>query len=145
VTDRNAAPPPPDGFVILPRGPFMTLNGPVYYRPDAAPEGAEQAIFVRESHTNNGGILHGGMMASFLDVLLGAAARDGAGRQVVTVQMSIEYHRMVRPGEWLMGKARMTHSTRDLVFAEGHAFVGSRAVARASGVFKMMGQIRPQS
>jgi uncharacterized protein (TIGR00369 family) len=120
----------------------MSLNGPVYHRPAAAPD-AELAIFIREAHTNSGGILHGGMMMSFLDVLLGAAARDGCGgTPVVTVQVSVEFHRMVRPGEWLMGKARMTHATRDLVFAEGHAFVGTRQVSRASGVFKLMGQIR---
>jgi uncharacterized protein (TIGR00369 family) len=139
VTEAEA--PRPDGFVPLPRGPFSTLNGPILHRPGAAPE-TEHAIFVLSRHTNSGGILHGGMLATFMDVLLGAACTDNLGRPVVTVQMSIEYHRMIRPGEWLMGRGRLTHATRDLAFAEAHAFVGEREIGRASGVFKLMHPIR---
>jgi uncharacterized protein (TIGR00369 family) len=141
LTRDLEAPSPPDGFIPLPRGPFATLNGPLLHRPAAAPE-AEHLLFVLPRHTNGGGILHGGMMATFMDVLLGAACTNNLGRPVVTVQMSIEYHRMVRPGEWLSGRARLTHATRDLAFAEGQAFVGERQVGRASGVFKLMSAIR---
>jgi uncharacterized protein (TIGR00369 family) len=137
----DEVPPPPAGFILLPRGPFMEANGPLFHRPDAAPE-ADQALFVLSRHTNSGGIMHGGMFMTFMDGLLGAAGRQAVGRPVVTVQMSIEFHRMVRPGEWLRGRARLTHATRDLAFCEGHAFVGEREVGRASGVFKQMSAIR---
>jgi uncharacterized protein (TIGR00369 family) len=141
VTADVEAPAPPEGFVILPRGPFLTANGPLYHRPEAAP-GAEHALFLRKLHTNTVGILHGGMLASFLDGLLGAAVMTASARLGVTVHLSIECLRMARPGEWLLGEARMTHATRDLAFAEGRAFVGQVDVGRASGVFKLMGATR---
>jgi acyl-coenzyme A thioesterase PaaI-like protein len=64
------------------------------------------------------------------------------GRWAMTVHLSVDFLRMARPGEWLQGRAEMTHATRELAFAEGRAFIGAREIGRASGVFKLMSQTR---
>ena len=135
-------PPPPEGFVRSEnRGEFSAHNGPYFHRISA--DGLiEQAVFLQPRHTNAVGVLHGGMLAAFLDGLLGGAVSRGAGRTGVTIQLSVEFLRMARAGDWLQGEARLNHATRDVAFAEGRAFVGSVEVGRASGVFKLMGRAR---
>lgn len=125
------------------RGEFQQHNGPWWQRiSEADPQLIEHAVFLESRHTNGLGVLHGGMLSTFLDGLLGSAVRRGAGRTCVTVQLSVDFLRMARQGAWLTGQARMTHAAADLGFAEGQALVRGRVVGRASGVFKLMD--RPQ-
>jgi uncharacterized protein (TIGR00369 family) len=136
--DEGPAPPPPEGYApIEARGGYARHNGPFFRRPSH--EGrVEEAFWIRPRHTNGLGILHGGMVSSFLDRLLGTAVGQAAGRTGVTVQLSVDFLRMARAGEWLQGSAQVTQVAQDLAFAEGRAFVGEREVARATGVFKLM-------
>jgi uncharacterized protein (TIGR00369 family) len=133
-----AAPVPPDGYVLAEgRGKFSTHNGPYYVRQG---DGAlvEQAFFALDRHANGVGIVHGGMLAAFMDGVLAAAVWKGCQQRAVTIHLSIDYLHMARQGEWVMGEARMTRATRDVAFAEGRAHVGGRDVVRCSGVFKLM-------
>jgi len=137
--DDEAIPPPPPGFMRSEgRGEFSTHNGPYFHRPGEA-EAVEHALFILPRHTNGLGVLHGGMLSAFLDGLLGGAVFRAAGRTGMTIHLSVDFLRMARRGEWLQGEARVTQLTREVAFAEGHAFVGGRVVGRASGVFKLMG------
>lgn len=135
-------PPPPAGFVRSEgRGEFSSHNGPYFHRPIEG-DRVEFALFILSRHTNGLGVLHGGMLASFLDGLLGGAVFKAVGRTGMTIHLSVDFLRMARRGEWLQGEARMTRATRDVAFAEGRAMVGVREVGRASGVFKLMGARR---
>jgi uncharacterized protein (TIGR00369 family) len=142
MNDDDLVPEPPPGFVRLDRrGEFTLRNGPLFERlPDHDHACIEHAIFILPRHANGLGVLHGGMLATFLDGLLGGAARRGSGRVGVTVHLSVDFLRMARKGEWLMGEGRMTRCTRDLAFAEGRAYIGDAEVGRASGIFKLMGR-----
>jgi uncharacterized protein (TIGR00369 family) len=132
-----ATPPPPEGFVIQPgRGAFTTHNGPYYHKP--VEEGACQAFLALDRHCNGVGLIHGGMLSAFLDGLLASAAARATKTTPVTIHLSIDYLDMGRAGDWVVGEARVTRSTRDLAFVEGSARVGGRDLARASGVFKLM-------
>lgn len=64
------------------------------------------------------GILHGGVTAVFLDSAMGWSIADRTGRQVVTVQLNVNY---VKPGrgELLVVRARPTHTGRFTAVAEG--------------------------
>jgi uncharacterized protein (TIGR00369 family) len=133
------APPaePPDGFVPFERrGPFSRHNGPFFHRPNAAE--TEHGFYVLRRHCNGFGIAHGGLLASFLDGLLGHAVSDDAGRAAVTIQLSLSYLAMARTGEWVRGEARVTRRTADVAFAEAKACVGERDVVRAAAVFKLL-------
>lgn len=64
------------------------------------------------------GILHGGVTAVFLDSAMGWSIADRTGRQVVTVQLNVNY---VKPGrgQRLVVRARPTHTGRFTAVAEG--------------------------
>jgi uncharacterized protein (TIGR00369 family) len=130
-------PPPPEGFVLSAgRGAFTTHNGPYYHR--ETPGGAMQAFYALPRHCNGVGLIHGGMLSAFLDGLLAGAAGRATGASPVTVHLSVDFLDMGRAGEWVIGEAHVTRTTRDLAFAEGVARIGERQLARASGVFKLM-------
>lgn len=142
MTAQEPLPAPPAGFTPLDgRGGFTTHTGPLFQR---LPEGeggvVEQALYILPRHTNALGVLHGGMLSTFLDGLLGAAVRRGSQRTGVTIHLSVDFLRMARKGEWLIGEGRMTQASSDVAFAEGRAFVGRSEVGRATGVFKLMGR-----
>ncbi len=118
------------------RGAFTSHNGPFYYRPSE--DGAHQAFFARLRHCNSVGLIHGGMLSAFLDGLLAAAAGRAAQATPVTVNLSVNFVDMGRAGDWVVGEARVTRTTRDLAFVEGKAAVLGRDLARASGVFKLL-------
>jgi uncharacterized protein (TIGR00369 family) len=136
VADREA-PAPPEGFQASDgRGPFSTVNGPIFHR--LLDEHVQHAFFAEHRHTNGMGLVHGGMMTAFLDGLLAAAVFRGAQRPAVTIHLSVDFLHMVRAGEWVIGEARLTRATQEVAFAEGRAFVGGRDLVRATGVFKLM-------
>jgi len=127
---------PPEGFVLAEkRGPFTRHNGPIFVRPG---EVAQQGFYALDRHCNGLGIVHGGMLASFIDGLLGHACGLAVRAPAVTVHLSLDYLSMAREGDWIEGEARVVRHARDIVFVEGRAFVGPKDVIRASGVFKVM-------
>jgi uncharacterized protein (TIGR00369 family) len=130
-------PTPPPGFELQTgRGAFTSHNGPYYRRP--TDEGVEQAFFALPRHCNGVGIVHGGMLSSFLDGLLAGAASRGTDATAVTIHLSVDFLAMGRAGEWILGEAKLTRATREIAFAEGHVRVAGRVIARATGVFRLM-------
>jgi uncharacterized protein (TIGR00369 family) len=140
MSDEETIPPPPEGFVRAEgRGLFSTRNGPYFVRPGEGPL-VEQAFYAAPRHANGVGIVHGGMLSAFMDGVLAGAVWRGTQRRAVTIHLSIDFLHMARPGEWILGEARLTRATREVAFAEGRAYVGGRDVVRVSGVFKLMGE-----
>jgi uncharacterized protein (TIGR00369 family) len=104
-------------------------------------EGRFQLGFrVEPRHTNPMGICHGGMMASFCDMLLPMSAhRDPAVgfRFLPTISLQIDYLAMTPLGAWVQGEGQVLRSTRSMVFAQGLVTADGAPVARVSGVFKI--------
>jgi uncharacterized protein (TIGR00369 family) len=138
VSDADErVPDPPAGFVPMARrGAFSQHNGPYFSRPGAA--GVEQAFFALPRHCNGVGIVHGGMLAGFLDGVLAHAVGEATGRPSVTIHLSIDYLTMARAGEWVIGEARLTRATREVAFAEARLHAGGPDLVRGSGLFKLM-------
>ena len=138
MIDRDVVPPPPEGVVeSTGRGAFSGHNGPYFHRAQMG-ELTEQAFYALPRHANGLGLVHGGMLSAFLDGLMGATVFRATRQTAVTIHLSIDFLHMARVGEWVIGEARATRSTKEICFVEGRAFVGSRDVVRASGVFKLM-------
>ncbi|MFN3514534.1 MAG: PaaI family thioesterase [Phenylobacterium sp.] len=134
---EDQIPHPPAGFVRSGnRGPFSSHNGPYFHRAEG--EATEQAFFALPRHANGLGIVHGGMLTSFLDGLLGAAVFRATRRTGVTIHLSVDFLHMARVGEWVLGEAKVTRATREVAFVEGRVYVGGHDVVRGSGVFKLM-------
>ena len=137
MTHTDAILKPPEGFALMTgRGEFSTRNGPYYVR--EAEIGVEQAFFASSHHCNGMGIVHGGMLAAFLDGLVAHSVGKTAGRPCVTIQLSINYLSIARKGEWVIGEAHVTRQTKEVAFAEARLHAGGRDVVRATGVFKLM-------
>jgi uncharacterized protein (TIGR00369 family) len=137
VPDRDQIPPPPSGFEPSTRGPYTTHNGPFFHKINA--DGSfEHAFYAVQRHCNGMGIVHGGMLSTFLDGLLARAVYMAAETSSVTMHLSIDFLSMARAGEWVFGDARVTRRTKDVAFAEGRIRVGDKDVLRGSGVFKLM-------
>jgi uncharacterized protein (TIGR00369 family) len=142
VSDDPLVPAPPAGFVqSASRGEFSEHNGPFFHRVSGGePDVVEHAFYILPRHTNGLGLLHGGMLSAFLDGAMGAAVSRRARRPGLTIHLSVDFERMARRGEWLVARARTTHATRDVAFAEAQALVDGRVVGRSTGIFKLMGR-----
>ena len=130
----------PAGFVPLAvPGKFMQVNGPLYIRHEG---GSVQLGFrVEERHTNPMDICHGGMMASFCDMLLPIATlrlrREIGSRFLPTVSLQIDYLAPVALGSWVEGETEVLRVTRTLIFAQALVTADGEPAARASGILKI--------
>ena len=129
---------PPEGCVLsASRGPYSTHNGPYFHR-EIQGEATEHAFLALPRHANGLGLVHGGMLTSFMDGLLAAAVWRASRRSSVTIHLSVDFLHMARVGQWVFGESRVTRLTRDVAFVEGRAHAIGTDVVRASGVFKLM-------
>jgi uncharacterized protein (TIGR00369 family) len=130
----------PEGFQERRFGDgFIGVNGPLYARRTG---GAFQLGFrVERRHCNPMGICHGGMMATFCDMLLPISAHvlssDVANRFLPTINLQIDYLAASPLGSWVQGEAQLLRATRSLVFMQGLVHADGVAVARVSGIFKI--------
>jgi uncharacterized protein (TIGR00369 family) len=120
-------------------GGFMAVNGPLYARRSDA--GFQLGFRVEERHCNPMGICHGGMMATFCDMLLPISAhvlsKELASRFLPTINLQIDYLAASPLGAWVQGQAQLLRATRALVFMQGLVHADDAVVARVSGIFKI--------
>lgn len=121
---------PPEGFIeIPPVGNFDTMMGRLYGRSEAG--GMVMGFRVAHRHINAHGTCHGGMLASFAD-MLAYATRVAAGlheTSTPTVSLAVEYLRPVLLGAWVEGRCELTKQGQRLLF--------SRITARVDGITVM--------
>ncbi len=136
----------PAGFTLLKLGgDFVKANGPLYesFEGDAYRLGFR----VEKRHTNTMRICHGGMMATFCDMLLPITAirrvESLGDKFLPTVSLDIDYLAPSPLGAWVQGEAQVLRSTRSLVFAQGLVTADGEPVARVSGVFKIGAAVAP--
>lgn len=137
TTPSDAVPP---GFQPHPAGgPFMAANGPLYLR--VLDGQARVGLRIEPRHTNPMGHLHGGMMASFCDMLVPLAVHhqnpELAQHFLPTISLQIDYLAPAPLGSWIEGQAELLRATRSLVFAQGLVTADGTRCARVSGVFKI--------
>ncbi len=140
ASQPDAAPDVPEGFrVARVGGGFIRANGPLYAR---LHEGRFQLAFrVEERHCNPMKNCHGGMLASFADMLMPFAAlyQDAEGKErrfLPTVSLQIDYLAGAPLGCWVQGEAQVLRETRNLMFAQGLVYADDALAMRISGVFK---------
>ena len=143
-----SAPAVPDGFAELRLGgEFVRANGPLFER--FAGDTYQLGFRVEKRHCNTMRICHGGMMATFCDMLLPITAfRRVASlgeRFLPTVSLDIDYLAPAPLGAWVQGEAQVLRTTRTMVFAQGLVSADGEPVARVSGVFKIGGAFVPPS
>ena len=130
----------PPGFVPFPAGGnFMHINGPLYLLHQGGV--VKFGMRVQERHINPMGNLHGGMMASFCDMLIPLTvhrtSQQPGRRFLPTISLQIDYLAPAPLGAWVEGEAEPLRITRSLVFAQGLVTADGMPCARVSGVFKI--------
>lgn len=130
----------PSGFAPLPiGGEFMAVNGPLYVR--SADGRAQLGFRVLRRHTNPLNICHGGMLASFADMLLPVCIHRQSAevglRFLPTISLQLDYLAPAPLGAWVQGEADVLRVTRTMVFAQGVARIDGTPVIRVSGIFKI--------
>lgn len=120
-------------------GEFIGNNGPLFLR--EADGRVQLGFYVERRHTNGMLICHGGMMASFCDMLLPISARrlaHGIGDTFLpTVSLQVDYLAPARVDAWVEGEAQVLRATRNLVFMQGIVTANGATAARASGILKV--------
>ncbi|GMV45485.1 MAG: hypothetical protein AMXMBFR66_08830 [Pseudomonadota bacterium] len=130
----------PPGFApVRFGGAFIEGVGPLYVR-------HEDGLFrlglrVEPRHCNPRGVCHGGMLATFCDMLLPIGTHylsAEAGRRFLpTVSLQLDYLAPVALGAWLEGRCEVLRVARSMVFAQGLVLADGVAAVRCSGTFKI--------
>lgn len=128
-----------DGFRPHRDDGFLGYVGPIWERVDE--EGVTLAFQATQKHANLRGVVHGGMLMTLADRLLGMLGRmRNENRHQATVQMDVHFFAPARIGDVVTGRARILQDTRSLFFIEGDLFVGDTRVLSARGVWKKLGE-----
>ena len=115
----------------------MALNGPLYARMQG--DRLQLGFRVEARHTNPLNICHGGMLATFADMLLPCLAMYQSGterRFLPTISLQIDYLASAAPGAWVQGEGEVLRTTRNMVFAQGLISADGVPAMRVSGIFK---------
>lgn len=116
---------------------FIDLVGPMWHR--LADKLHEYAIVAQPKHRNRRGLVQGGLLMTLADRACGMTARFETGSQLLaTIQMDTQFIDAGKIGDVLITRPRVVRATRSLIFMSTEVHAGSRCVAMASGVFKVM-------
>jgi uncharacterized protein (TIGR00369 family) len=130
----------PPGFKPLPTmGGFLETNGPLYVRHEG--DLVRLGFRVEARHTNPVGICHGGMMATFCDMLMPISihrkSKEVGMRFLPTINLQIDYLAPAPLGAWVEGEAEVLKVTRSLIFGQGLVTADGEIAVRVSGIFKI--------
>jgi acyl-coenzyme A thioesterase PaaI-like protein len=117
---------------------FESLVGPLYEK-----WGGEQYVcgFRAAPHHGNGrGVVHGGMLFTFVDHTLGNMVGERfENKPCATVTLNVDYLAGAKIGEWIECTGAITRETRSLIFIKGQLTINGQIVMMASGVWKKLG------
>ena len=83
---------------------FAEANGPWFEKIEGGR--ADPRLPPGPQHANTLGIVHGGMLAAFLDSVMGTAVWHTLDRRAVTLRLSIDYVGPGKVDEWLQAEGR---------------------------------------
>ena len=119
-------------------GDFIAFNGPLYGR--LTGEKIVIGFRVEQRHTNPLGICHGGMLATFADMMVPCTVMymtDRERRFLPTISLQIDYMGPAPLGAWVQGEAQVLRTTRKLLFGQGLVTADGEPALRFSGIFKL--------
>lgn len=131
----------PEGFEPMPlSGGLFDVIGPIYQRQI---DGVWRygMLMDAERHTNVRGVVHGGVLTSFLDQFMGKLVWDAlVDKLAATISLSTDFLAGAGPGDWVEGEGEITRQTGSLVFMRARAFTDGKTLVTASGIWKVIGQ-----
>jgi len=130
----------PPGFeVFRNQVGFSGHVGPFYVRKPINGHTLAFGFRVLPQHINQGGVVHGGMLVTFIDHALGAMVFTGAGRKPCsTISLDCNFVSPARLGDWVECTGEVVRATSSVMFMEGRLRVGERTLLQAKGIWKVL-------
>ncbi|GGO77305.1 PaaI family thioesterase [Nocardioides deserti] len=108
--------------------------------PDVSDGSARLEVEVDERHLNPAGTVHGGLFATLVDTVMGAAVRSAGEDQVpATSQLTVTYLRPGKPGT-LVVTAEVRKRGQDLTICEAGVEQDGKDLVHAVATFVLLGQ-----
>jgi uncharacterized protein (TIGR00369 family) len=131
----------PPGFRQLTEASgFAAANGPWF-------EKLEDGRAIRgfrpgPQHANALGIVHGGMLAAFLDSAMGTAVFHTLKRRAVTLRLSLDYLGPGRLGDWLQAEGEVVGHDEHVAQVRGRLYGPRHDVLAGLGAFALLSRQR---
>ena len=93
-------------------------------------------------HLNAGGVLHGGMVMTFADIVLAQAVSRVADPPFVTIRLTTDFIGIAVEGDWVEGTAVAQVPVDGIIAVQGTIECQGRVIASAQGLFKTLRQKR---
>jgi uncharacterized protein (TIGR00369 family) len=136
TADASVFNPARAGWTIIKPIGFGELVGPLWRRGDG-----HFGFVVEKKHLNFVDIVHGGMLTTFADQAMGMTAqRATGGKPHATIELNIQFVGAVRLAEFVEAHCEVVRLTRAIIFMQSKLAVGTRAVANATGIWKIRGE-----
>ncbi len=123
-------------------GAFTEMIGPIWeHRGDSGSARTVAYGFRAEPrHMNRRDVMHGGMLMSFADSVLGNTVFGAVQAPIATISLNSDFIGVVVAGDWVEVRPQITRQGRSLVFIRGTLTVGDKAVMTADGIWKVLGR-----
>ena len=131
----------PPGFRELTEAAgFAAANGPWFEKIESGR--AIRGFRPGPRHANALGIVHGGMLAAFLDSAMGTAVFHTLQRRCVTLKLSIDYLGPGRLGDWLQAEGEVIAHDENVAQVKGRLYGPRHDVLAALGIFSLLSRRR---
>ena len=119
---------------------FDVLIGPMYFSRDD--EGNFKFITkILDKHLNANGVAHGGFSMTLTDIFFGTLAFVASGKKLTsTVSLNCNFVSPGLEGEIVECEAKVTRTTRSMVFIDGSLMSNDKVIVSASGIWKILNQ-----
>ena len=95
---------------------------------------------VLDKHLNPNGVCHGGLLATFCDVMMSTACAYSGGDETAvlpTISLALDYLEPTPSGAWVEMRTEVLRRGRRMAFAQAVLTADGRATVRANGVFSI--------
>ena len=131
----------PSGFFkITEASGFAAANGPWFEKVEDGR--AIRGFLPGPQHANALGIVHGGMLAAFLDSAMGTAVWHALERRAVTLRLSLDYLGPDRVGDWLQAEGEVMGHDEHVAQVRGRLYGPRHDVLAGLGALALLSRQR---
>ena len=132
--------PIPPGFKEIDIAGFAEANGPWFEKH----EGGRliRGFMPEKRHANSLGIVHGGMLAAFLDSAMGTAVFHTLDRRAVTLRLTLDFLGPGRIGDWLQAEGEVVSHDENVAQVRGRLYGPRHEVLAGLGAFALLSRMR---
>ncbi len=121
---------------------FTAANGPWFEKVEG--NRVWRGFMPGPQHANALGIVHGGMMAAFIDAALGSVVYRAIDRRCVTLRLTLDYLTPARVGDWLEATGELLGHDEHVAQVRGRLYGPRHDVLAGLGDFALLRPGRPR-